>query len=125
MLTELEQVLVNIDSLITCRKEWEHGLQPLCVINNVAHGNVLVVLRPLPKNDLEAVGSHYGPRGPEKDAYHCHRYWYLGDEYVCSIDGQGVDLEAVWSWLNNPTAEGTRKIVMPTSMDSLMGKELM
>ena len=77
------------------RKQYEKGLTPLVVIPQENHSNILVVLK------------------DKRGTYHCHRYFplYAKSEqeptWELSIDGQRVPLEAVWSWLNNPTALAT------------------
>jgi hypothetical protein len=83
------------------RADWEQGLTPLSVIDQIdCHGNVLVVLE------------------DGRNRYHCHRYFQLGDTWTCSADGQAVPLEAVFSWLNNPCAMTTRphEYVYPQSV---------
>ena len=85
----------NRKQLLTEREKWEKGLVPDCVLES--EGRVLVVLNNNPPFDDIPVD------------YHCHRYFTIGDEWVCSVDGQRVPLEAVWAWLMNPCAAATQK----------------
>ena len=72
------------------RAEYEKTLTPLAVIDQIHNeGRVLVVLE--------------SKRTP--GSYHCHRYFKLGEQWVCSIDRQGVPLADVWGWLSKPKAK--------------------
>ena len=73
-----------------CREVWEEGLTPKSVIDQtLSLGSVLVILQ------------------DGADLFHCHRYFPLGGDWNCSVDGQCVPFEAVLSWLNNPSAIAT------------------
>jgi len=72
-----------LESLEKARARWEKGLTPKAVIEQ--ESCTLVVLQ----------------RG---EAYHCHRYFQVGDKWAYSIDAQAVPLETVWKWLSNPRA---------------------
>ncbi|MEI6297672.1 MAG: hypothetical protein WCO84_08630 [bacterium] len=77
------------------RMKWEKGLTPLVLLDKIAQcGYVLVVLQ-----------------NGKIDKYHLHRYFPLGltdNNWACSVDGQYIPLEGVWSWLNDPCANSTR-----------------
>ena len=77
------------------RTEWERGLTLLSVIEIHYRDSLDEVLVILEK-----------PQG----VYHCHRYFPIGNNWNVSVDGQNVPLEAVFSWLNSPTAKATRPL---------------
>lgn len=72
------------------RAEWERSLTALTVIKIEGH-TVLVILK------------------DKRGRYHCHRYFTIGDSWTCSVDGQGIPVEAVFSWLNHPSAMTTQQ----------------
>lgn len=74
------------------RKNWEKGLTPLTVIK-VDDAMILVILE--------------SSNATNDRRYHCHRYFTIGQDWVCSVDGQRVPLKAVFSWLNNPVSTTT------------------
>ncbi len=78
------------------RKEWEEGLEPLVVVRQPEYARVLVILQLAGPKALADIG-----------AYHLHRYFEFGNKVDVSVDGRNVPLEAVWSWLNNPSAMST------------------
>lgn len=81
-----------METLKAIRNEREKNLTPLVVLDNrKTTGNVLVV--------LERPAKRSGPSG-----YNCHRYFTIGGNWAVSVDGWNVGLDAVWSWLNKPTA---------------------
>lgn len=67
------------------RAQWEKGLESKCVIDLGDAAVVLVVLQ-------------------KGERYHCHRYFQVGSAWEVSVDQQGVDLERVWKWLEDPVA---------------------
>jgi hypothetical protein len=92
MTKELKRTLKDL------RSETEEGLVALSVMDrHDSDGNVLVILK------------------SDKNLYHCHRYFTIGEhqEWTVSIDGSDVPLEAVFSWLNDPSGLSTRELVFP------------
>ena len=104
--------VMELTELAELRETWEKHLTVLAVVDRRKDaGHVLVILR-----DLD-------PEWPED--YHCHRYFTLprwdhetthgpppkmaGVEWVVSVDGQRVSLEAVWRWLTDPSAASCSK----------------
>lgn len=88
-----------MNTLESIRKQWEKNMTPLYVAENKENGCICVVL----KNGYD--GTSMGRRNQtEENPFNCHRYVKLGDEWYVSVDGQSVSLEAVFSWLTNPTA---------------------
>jgi hypothetical protein len=87
---------VDHTSLEKARSDWEFGLKVLVVLDLSAWtGTVLVVLERDGQTDLDL-------------RYHCHRYFMVGLNWVCSVDGENLPLAAVWSWLNEPCPSATR-----------------
>lgn len=99
-------------TLEECRGAWEWGMKPLVVMEPTTSlcTRMLVILDAEPKLN------------PVNKRYNCHRYWYMGSvrdgEWVCSIDGERVPLEAVFSWLNNPCTLVTQPkyYIIPSSI---------
>ena len=79
------------------RLKWEEGLTPL-LRRDEDGTRVLVIL------------VDKATRGQDPRRYHCHRYFQIGNGWECSVDGQAVPLEAIWSWLNDPSAWSTHHI---------------
>ena len=69
--------------LAEVRRQWEKGLTVKCVLK-MRLDNMNVVLQ---GND---------------GRYHCHTYFPIGADWQVSADRQGVELEEVWKWLENP-----------------------
>ena len=72
------------EGLNELRQDWEDGLKPLAVMAWKS-GVVLVILQE--KN--------------RRATYHCHRYFRICGTWNVSVEGQGIGLDDVWSWLNN------------------------
>ena len=78
------------------RARFEEGLLPLALIDRRQDaGHVLVILTK--------------PGVQQKNSYYCHRYFPLGNDWVCSVDGDRVPLQAVFSWLTDPGAAATQE----------------
>jgi len=69
------------------RRQWEKGLKVKCVLDEASSDQALVVLQ-----------------SERNEKYHCHRYFQIGADWQVSVDHQGVDLEKVWKWLEDPKA---------------------
>jgi len=65
------------------REQWEKGLEAKCVLKGKLDG-VHVVLQD--KHGL----------------YHCHTYFPIGEDWQVSADWQGIPLEEVWGWMEDP-----------------------
>tara|TARA_Y100000034_G_C6865183_1_gene394247 strand:+ start:751 stop:1047 length:297 start_codon:yes stop_codon:yes gene_type:complete len=82
----------HIDKFDEVRAEWEEGSEVLSVIKQLDDMRVLVIAR-----------------RPDTGQYLLYRYFLLGtvgnEQWACSADGgQGVELENVWGWLEDPGA---------------------
>lgn len=81
-----------VDELLEERKRRERGLEPKSRIklDDPSYALVPSVLVVLEDGD---------------GGYHCHRYIQNRQgEYDCSYDAQGVDIDTVFEWLNDPRA---------------------
>lgn len=63
------------------REQWEKMLEPVLVVD---HGSEMYVILEEPEDE---------------GLYHCHRYFTIGDDWVCSADAQGVDGIDAMAWL--------------------------
>jgi hypothetical protein len=73
------------------RATWENKSEVVTVIDhskNPTKGNFLVVTK-----------DSYN-----ENRYRCLRYFSIGDSWEVSVDGDSVELPAVWRWLENPSA---------------------
>ena len=108
----------NPEQLTKLRSGYECGLFELTVINEGnAFDTILVVLEKTGKSRSSSLASL---ASAAKMAYrfHCHRYFTIGDQWMCSVDGQGVTMEAVWAWLREPTAMAVARIMRPEEAES-------
>jgi hypothetical protein len=79
--------ILGKENLEETRSNAEEGLEPKTKIVQQDGTRLLVVLS-------------------GEDGYHCHRYTKgtFDHSWDCNQDAHGVDLEVVWSWLEDPRA---------------------
>ncbi len=95
---------MSMKTLEEIRGQWEYGMKPLSVIDK--DSCFLVILEVLEEKGLP---EPLDPWKSRKNIYNCHRYFTIREDWVCSVDGERVEVEAVWSWLNDPAAYSTQK----------------
>jgi len=85
------------ETLQSLRGKWEQGLEEKCALDTSGRfGDYMKCDHP--SRVLLVVLED------DNEKYHCHRYFYIGHAWECSVDAQRVNLETVWGWLPDPMA---------------------